>query len=197
MERGFYHPQLGYWQTIADVPQRVLNAYPAGTVQVPLKPSGLHDWIDGAWRPIAPPPPSGDEVRAERARRLSESDWTQLPDAPPALRAAWAAYRQALRDVPQQPGFPVNVTWPSPPGPDAAPDPRVTGVDFGGVMISATAADQSGLLAVLTAIQMQGAAFHPTRFVFDNGSAVVITLENWEQLLSVWMPFRQSFFAVD
>lgn len=137
------------------------------------------------------------EVRAKRDALLAASDWSQLPDAPPALRAAWAAYRQALRDVPQQPGFPSSVTWPSPPGPDAAPDPRVTGVDFGGVMISATAADQAGLLAVLTAIQVQGASFKPTRFVFDNGTSVVISLANWQQLLAVWMPFRQSFFEVD
>jgi hypothetical protein len=136
-----------------------------------------------------------EKMRAERDKRLSESDWSQLPDAPPALRAAWATYRQALRDVPGQPGFPLVVQWPSPPGPDAPPDPRVTGVNFGGVMISATAADQSGLLAVLTAIQMQGAAFQPTRFQFENGAELVITLENYQDFMAVWVPFRQAFFA--
>lgn len=51
------------------------------------------------------------EVRAERNRRLADSDWTQLPDAP-VDRAAWAIYRQQLRDVSKQPGFPWQITWP-------------------------------------------------------------------------------------
>lgn len=54
-------------------------------------------------------------IRQKRARYLQASDWTQLPDVPLESRAAWAEYRQALRDVPEQPGFPVNVEWPVPP----------------------------------------------------------------------------------
>lgn len=50
-------------------------------------------------------------VRASRTQRLAESDWTQLADAP-VDSAAWAAYRQALRDIPDQPGFPWTVDWP-------------------------------------------------------------------------------------
>ena len=53
-------------------------------------------------------------VRAERNRRLADCDWTQLPDAP-VDRAEWATYRQALRDVSSQPGFPWSVEWPSQP----------------------------------------------------------------------------------
>lgn len=51
---------------------------------------------------------------AERDHLLSLSDWTQLPDAP-TDKAAWAVYRQALRDVPAQAGFPHDVTWPTKP----------------------------------------------------------------------------------
>jgi hypothetical protein len=70
--------------------------------------------------PYAPPPPPSDEevaaaVRVERNRLLAESDWTQLPDVPEAVRLSWAIYRQALRDIPEQEGFPHNVTWPSKP----------------------------------------------------------------------------------
>jgi hypothetical protein len=56
-------------------------------------------------------------VRNERDRLLAESDWTQLADAPLAEeeKAAWATKRQAWRDVPQQAGFPVAVTWPEAP----------------------------------------------------------------------------------
>lgn len=53
-------------------------------------------------------------VRSERNQKLVESDWTQLLDAN-VNKTAWAAYRQALRDVPTQTGFPWNVTWPTQP----------------------------------------------------------------------------------
>lgn len=52
-----------------------------------------------------------NEVRAERDALLSASDWTQVADAP-VDSAAWAVYRQALRDIPEQAGFPYNVTFP-------------------------------------------------------------------------------------
>lgn len=49
--------------------------------------------------------------------RLTESDWTQLLDAPlsPKERADWAVYRQALRDITQQPSFPQKIYWPAQP----------------------------------------------------------------------------------
>jgi hypothetical protein len=53
-------------------------------------------------------------VRDDRTRRLSATDWTQLADAP-VDKTAWATYRQALRDVPAQAGFPWNVQWPDTP----------------------------------------------------------------------------------
>ena len=54
------------------------------------------------------------EVRQQRNQLLSNCDWTQLPDAPvPA--APWATYRQELRDVTAQPGFPWEVVWPEEP----------------------------------------------------------------------------------
>lgn len=65
-------------------------------------------------------PPSGPslaEIRARRDAELARSDWTQMADAPlsVAQRAEWAAYRAALRALPQQPGFPGTVTWPERP----------------------------------------------------------------------------------
>jgi hypothetical protein len=50
-------------------------------------------------------------VRSDRNQRLAACDWTQLPDAP-VDRPLWASYRQNLRDVTSQPGFPWNITWP-------------------------------------------------------------------------------------
>jgi hypothetical protein len=49
-------------------------------------------------------------VRAERNKLLADCDWTQLPDAS-ADAAAWAVYRQALRDITSQ-ANPFNIVWP-------------------------------------------------------------------------------------
>lgn len=64
-------------------------------------------------------PVISDEVKAEaaRARRnhaLSTTDWTQSADSP-VDSTAWATYRQALRDIPSQAGFPNTITWPDEP----------------------------------------------------------------------------------
>ena len=53
-------------------------------------------------------------MRDQRNQKLSDSDWTQLADSP-ENKAAWATYRQALRDVPTQAGFPWEVQWPTQP----------------------------------------------------------------------------------
>jgi len=55
------------------------------------------------------------EARMYRNQLLSESDWTQLPDVPQALKDAWATYRQALRDITAQSGFPRNIVYPNKP----------------------------------------------------------------------------------
>lgn len=55
-----------------------------------------------------------ERVRGRRDNRLAASDWTQVPDAP-VDQAAWQVYRQALRDITEQEGFPLNITWPQPP----------------------------------------------------------------------------------
>lgn len=55
-----------------------------------------------------------DEVRSQRNQMLYECDWTQLSDAP-VNSLDWANYRQELRDVPNQAGFPWSVVWPTPP----------------------------------------------------------------------------------
>ena len=54
------------------------------------------------------------QIRAERNTKLAASDWTQVADAP-VDQAAWAAYRQALRDITAQAGFPWDVQWPEMP----------------------------------------------------------------------------------
>jgi hypothetical protein len=85
-------------------------------VDLPPRPSGAHWIFDFAvheWK--------RDlqileiEIKQQRNQALLQSDWTQLPDVPLETKAAWATYRQELRDITEQPGFPDNVIWPTPP----------------------------------------------------------------------------------
>lgn len=53
-------------------------------------------------------------IRRDRDDRLKECDWTQTADSP-VNKETWATYRQSLRDVPSQEGFPWTITWPTQP----------------------------------------------------------------------------------
>jgi hypothetical protein len=53
-------------------------------------------------------------VRATRTEKLKDCDWTQIADST-ADKTAWATYRQALRDITAQSGFPWTITWPDAP----------------------------------------------------------------------------------
>lgn len=53
------------------------------------------------------------KVRAVRDQRLAQTDWCALSDV--TMSSEMATYRQALRDVPQQAGFPHSITWPTEP----------------------------------------------------------------------------------
>lgn len=73
--------------------------------------------LDGALNRVDPP--REERIKAAKARRnslIAATDWTQTDDAKENMSeeksAAWKAYRQALRDVPQQAGFPDVISWP-------------------------------------------------------------------------------------
>ena len=86
-------------------------------VDIPPKPdyASHFDHASGQW--------IGDSANQEAiivARRnalLYKSDWTQLPNGPLTSEAQqqWAVYRQQLRDMTSQSGYPFNVVWPIPP----------------------------------------------------------------------------------
>jgi len=69
--------------------------------------------LDAAW-PAVRDALAWDAVRRERDRLLAASDWTQVADAP-VDAAAWAVYRQKLRDIPQDYANPDDVVWPEQP----------------------------------------------------------------------------------
>lgn len=58
-------------------------------------------------------PVKASEVRKDRDLLLSKTDWWALSDY--TMTAEQTAYRQALRDIPQQTLFPEVITWPQEP----------------------------------------------------------------------------------
>ncbi|MCJ0814918.1 phage tail assembly chaperone [Vibrio vulnificus] len=58
-----------------------------------------------------------EQVRLKRDRLIASTDWTQMTDAPldDAKKAEFTAYRQALRDIPQNSSDPDAVVWPEKP----------------------------------------------------------------------------------
>jgi len=68
MEKGFYHAATGYWQTTDEPSQVILDGYPEGTVEVPLKPGSDYDWDGSQWVP--PPAPTPEEILHEQMRAL-------------------------------------------------------------------------------------------------------------------------------
>lgn len=55
------------------------------------------------------------QARAQRDALLSACDYYVMPDYPATDLEAVRAYRQALRDLPKQPGFPIEIIWPEKP----------------------------------------------------------------------------------
>ena len=118
--------------------------YPRHIGDIEIDPAGMADyalveWVDqpsfnkdrercfvgqpiqenGVWKTnwVIQPIPDSEEavkVRADRNQRLKDSDWSRLDDVN-VNKLAWADYRQALRDVPQQTGFPWDIQWPTQP----------------------------------------------------------------------------------
>lgn len=71
------------------------------------------------------------EIRAKRNQLLSECDYTQCLDysATDEERNAWIEYRQLLRDIPDQEGFPTNVIWPNVPSRQKSTDNIIKVID--------------------------------------------------------------------
>ena len=95
--------------------EATVNAHPDWVNDPALKPSPFHIWkpIDLSWQPPAPKDIQvlWDEIRFTRNQLLSGSDWTQILDVPLIGKQAWAAYRQALRDITLQTD-PFTIVWP-------------------------------------------------------------------------------------
>lgn len=119
------NPQISFPEQVSDEMMASFGLYPVKTVSPPGLDSKTHQHtytaqlVDGEWTQVwqvieLPPDHAKTNVRGHRNRLLKDSDWTQIADAP-ADKAAWAVYRQALRDITSQDAFPYGVTWPSQP----------------------------------------------------------------------------------
>lgn len=98
----------------------------AGYVEVPYPPSAdinqVVEWTNGSWllrdktaeELALDEARIADAIRKHRNNLLIESDWTQVLDAP-VDQLAWKTYRQALRDITAQSGFPHDIIWPTEP----------------------------------------------------------------------------------
>lgn len=121
------HPELGNITTMPpDAALAAYEVYPYTIDPVPayseinqtveLGPFRQENgaWLRG-WEVVAiPDEDAARNARAVRDAEIATSDWTQVLDSP-VDRAAWATYRQALRDIPQQAGFPQAIVWPTKP----------------------------------------------------------------------------------
>jgi len=123
-----YNPSDHYWLVVGKIYSSKLDQYvsklPASFGGVPTTILSEHELSDVvfdalSWRPafgslVAANRIAAGKARAKRNDLIAASDWTQLADTPltAAQKAAWAIYRQALRDVTAQAGFPSSVVWP-------------------------------------------------------------------------------------
>ena len=92
------------------------QGYVNGEPYTVTKPGPLPDgWSD------TPPPPTPDELaaqaRAQRDALIGATDYLVMPDYPITAEKLLAVqtYRQSLRDISKQPGFPDTITWPDKP----------------------------------------------------------------------------------
>lgn len=117
---GTSFPVIMSDETLADY-----AVHPVTTTAVPAFDSKTHkvtqsvELQDNAWTQVwtvsqLEESRAGENIRGHRDDLLKKTDYTQLTDAP-GDTAAWATYRQALRDIPAQDGFPFTVIWPTEP----------------------------------------------------------------------------------
>lgn len=102
------------------------DSVPDGCVEIteplPDSPGAFHrfNFNQQQWVPMPDSQKSfflAYQARIQKNQILASTDWTQVADSPltSEQRAQWAAYRQQVRDITQQPDFPLNIVWPNVP----------------------------------------------------------------------------------
>lgn len=115
LPRGMAKP-AGWWAVAPHIGPD--SHYWDGKAPAPYPPRPGEGWVFDfsamAWAPDAQV--LWGQIRQQRDQMLVAADWRVLPDSPmtEAERALWHAYRQALRDITDQPD-PLRIVWPAPP----------------------------------------------------------------------------------
>ncbi len=99
----------------AAVPDSLVGNINGGYCNIALNDAG--DTVTAVTATSVPDAVLAVDVRQLRDQLLTQTDWTQMPDSPLTVdsKAAFAVYRQSLRDVTAQAGFPTHVVWPEMP----------------------------------------------------------------------------------
>ena len=90
-----------------------LGDQPDGTMTNQKPPHIEAEWKRDKW--VVPAKAKAADARSKRDELLGRCDFIMLADHPSTNKAAWKTYRQDLRDVPAQAGFPDAITWPTKP----------------------------------------------------------------------------------
>ena len=90
------------------------HATPEGIIPFTAEEEAEWDAMEAAYAAGADTRKAAD-IRIERNAKLAATDWTQAADVPQSVKDSYAPYRQALRDLPTQSGFPNQVVWPTQP----------------------------------------------------------------------------------
>jgi hypothetical protein len=109
-ENNWIEGGYSMFQYYVDVENKVAVPFPPKPSEYSVFDFQTKQWVDSY-------PLAEQNVKIQRNELLMQSDWTQLPNNPltPEKQQQWADYRQQLRDIPAQPGYPFNVVWPTKP----------------------------------------------------------------------------------
>lgn len=112
---GFFHPDLGYWQTISEPTPEMLASYPAGTVQVPIKPGEGYAWTGSTWAPPAPVEPVVvvPQVVTRRQARQALLLAGRLQDVQPAIDAIADPLQRGMVQIEWDDSQEFRRDWPS------------------------------------------------------------------------------------
>lgn len=118
-ESEFFEYDENFGKMVAEIPFGATNFYVKNQkiVEREPKPSSEYVWDGEKW--VIDLPYANQKIRLQRNELLAESDWTDTLSSKTRLGEKkygdWQKYRQELRDITKQAGFPLNIIWPEKP----------------------------------------------------------------------------------
>lgn len=122
------NPQVSFPSTIPTSTLEEYGVYPVTQTDLPAYDGQLYacnsniELVEGVWTQIwmvkpLPQDQAESNIRTQRDQLLAETDWivSRSYEQGISVPTEWQTYRQALRDIPSQAGFPFDVVWPNQP----------------------------------------------------------------------------------